>query len=140
MLTFRQQRFVNEYVTTGNASQSYVAAGYVAKNSNVAAASASALLKNPKVAQAVARGREAVTSAVVERAAARGLVTAEMVMRGLKAEALFKGKNSSHAARVQAWFKLGVLLGLGRQPDPDDFPRVHTIVIGLTHPPAEEKP
>ncbi|MBD1864211.1 terminase small subunit [Trichocoleus desertorum] len=48
-LTERQRSFCNAYLTHFNATRAYKEAGYTAKNDNVAAASASALLKRPQV-------------------------------------------------------------------------------------------
>lgn len=48
-LTQKQQRFVDEYIISGNATQSYRKAGYSAKSDNVAWSEASKLLRNPKV-------------------------------------------------------------------------------------------
>ncbi|HJZ94598.1 MAG TPA: terminase small subunit [Gemmataceae bacterium] len=52
-LTPRQQRFVEEYLIDLNATAAYRRAGYAAKTDNAAAASASALLRNPKVAAVI---------------------------------------------------------------------------------------
>lgn len=51
-LNARQQRFVEEYLVDLNATAAYKRAGYTAKG-NAAEASASQLLSNPKVQQAV---------------------------------------------------------------------------------------
>src|SRR5262249_48524518 len=117
------------------------AAGYRAKNGNVVAASASALLKIPKVAAAVESGRKEVTDEVVRQAAVRNLVTVAEVVLGLKTEAHYRGKGSSHGARVTAWSRLADLLGLNRQHDPEpDAVRVNVINIHLDHPAAEGSP
>lgn len=50
LLTEKQQRFVDEYLKDLNGTLAYKRAGYTANNDAVAAASASALLRNPKVA------------------------------------------------------------------------------------------
>lgn len=47
-LSIRAARFIDIYLFTFNATRAYVEAGYTAKNTNVAAASASALLSSPK--------------------------------------------------------------------------------------------
>jgi phage terminase small subunit len=44
-----QQLFADRYIETGNAGQSYIDAGYKAKNMNVAYASAHQLLRSPKI-------------------------------------------------------------------------------------------
>ena len=56
-LTTKQKVFVSEYLASGNASQAYLKAGYSASNENVISASASRLLRNAKVASAVATGK-----------------------------------------------------------------------------------
>lgn len=53
-LTPKQQRFVEEYLVDLNATAAYKRAGYACKNDNAAAASASALLRNPKIVEAIA--------------------------------------------------------------------------------------
>src|SRR5262245_14900855 len=57
-LTPRQQRFVEEYLIDLNATAAYRRAGYEAKSNSAAAASASALLRNPKVAAAIQVGKD----------------------------------------------------------------------------------
>lgn len=49
MLNVRQESFCLHYAKTGNATESYKAAGYKVKNDNAAAASATQLLRNPKI-------------------------------------------------------------------------------------------
>lgn len=59
-LSPRQQQFVRLYLENGgNATLAYKGAGYKAANANVAAASASALLRIPKVASAISGTRGA---------------------------------------------------------------------------------
>lgn len=48
-LTTKQKKFADEFIKTGNATQSYKAAGYSASNDNVAGVEAHKLLRNPKV-------------------------------------------------------------------------------------------
>lgn len=48
-LNVRQEAFCMHYAKTGNATESYKKAGYKVKNDNAAAASATQLLRNPKV-------------------------------------------------------------------------------------------
>lgn len=54
-LTPKQQRFVSEYLRSGNASEAAKAAGYSEK---YAAQNADKLLKNTKVARAIEKGQE----------------------------------------------------------------------------------
>ena len=48
-LSVKQEKFCLEYAKSGNQRQAYINAGYKCKNDNSADASASALLRNPKV-------------------------------------------------------------------------------------------
>lgn len=48
-LNVRQEAFCMHYAKTGNATEAYKAAGYNVKNDNAAAASATTLLRNPKI-------------------------------------------------------------------------------------------
>ncbi len=52
-LTPKQQRFVEEYLIDLNATQAYIRAGYAVKSEDVAAATASKLLRNAKVQKAI---------------------------------------------------------------------------------------
>lgn len=83
-LTDRQQRFVDEYLIDLNASAAYQRAGYKAKG-NAAEVSAHHLLRNPKIAAAVAEAQQA--------RAARTRVTADRVLQELAAVAF---SNVSH--------------------------------------------
>src|SRR5262245_57852848 len=103
-LTLKQQAFVNEYLIDGNATAAYRRAGYKAANDNVAAANAHALLKNHKVAAAIAERRKAIQ--------ANADLTVERVVKGLLKEAQCEGEGSSHSARVAAWVALGKHLGM----------------------------
>lgn len=76
-LTPKQQRFVAEYLVDLNATAAYRRAGYACRTDNAAAASASALLRNPKVAAAVAEAQA--------RHAAGAGVTAERVLKEVAA-------------------------------------------------------
>lgn len=57
-LTEKQQKFILEYIKTGNAVQSYIAAGYVAKYKS-AQANSSNLLSKPIVQQEITKIRNA---------------------------------------------------------------------------------
>ena len=48
-LTSKQRLFVDEYIKSGNATQSYIKAGYSVKSENVAGVNANRILKNAKV-------------------------------------------------------------------------------------------
>lgn len=64
-LNVRQEAFCWHYAKTGNATESYKAAGYSPKTENVAAASASQLLRNPKVQDRLAAITEELNSAKI---------------------------------------------------------------------------
>lgn len=64
-LTEKQKRFCDEYIRTGNATQSYFAAYPTAKSEGTAAANAVRLLKNAKVKEYVEkRNREVSNSRI----------------------------------------------------------------------------
>lgn len=48
-LTTKQKKFADEFIKTGNATQSYKATGYSVKSDNVAGVEGHKLLRNPKV-------------------------------------------------------------------------------------------
>lgn len=50
-MTIKQKRFADEYIITGNATQSYKTAGYRANNDKQASAEGIRLLQHPKVAK-----------------------------------------------------------------------------------------
>ncbi|WP_422406940.1 MULTISPECIES: terminase small subunit [Gammaproteobacteria] len=52
-LTPKMQKFVDYYIETDNATQSYKLAGYSASNDNIAGVEGHKLLKNPKIAMAI---------------------------------------------------------------------------------------
>lgn len=58
MITEQQKKFADLYITTGNAKQSYIDAGYKARD-NVAEASASRLLRNVKVTEYIEQQNKA---------------------------------------------------------------------------------
>lgn len=57
-LTPKQKRFCEEYLIDLNATQAYIRAGYSVKNENSAAASATELLRNPKIKAHIAGLRQ----------------------------------------------------------------------------------
>ena len=54
-LTPKQEKFIDAYLGSGNATEAYKLAGYKVKNDNVAAPESSKLLRNPKISQAITR-------------------------------------------------------------------------------------
>ena len=95
-LTAKQELFVQEYVVNLNASKAAQLAGYSRKT---ARAIGIENLTKPAI-------REAIDNALAERAK-RTELRADEVIEGLKREASFRGKGSSHSARVQALSWLG---------------------------------
>jgi len=61
MITEQQQKFADLYLSSGNAKQSYISAGYKAKD-NAAEASASRLLRNVKVMEYMEQQNKALQS------------------------------------------------------------------------------
>jgi hypothetical protein len=110
-LTPKQQRFVAEYLEDLNATAAYRRAGYVARNDNTAAAGASTLLRNPKVAAAVAEAQQ--------QRADRAELTQDWVVGRLRHESQLTGEDASHSARVAALKLLGLHLGM--------FPKKHVV-------------
>jgi phage terminase small subunit len=94
----KQQKFVERYLATGNATQSYIDAGYKARG-NAAETGAARMLRNAQVKKAL----EAASAKGAERAA----VTAAWVMKNMKREATYRGRGASHMARVRATELLG---------------------------------
>jgi len=72
-LNFRQERFVQEYLVSGNGTDAARRAGYSPKTAKV---QAHELLTNPNVVRAIEEGRAEI--------AARGWLTMEWVINGLK--------------------------------------------------------
>ena len=103
MLTPKQQRFVEEYLVDLNASAAYQRAGYTARG-NAAEADASRLLRNAKVAAAIAAAKA--------QRSKRTELTADWVVDRLRTEALREDEDSSHGARVQALKTLAQHLGM----------------------------
>ena len=64
-LNVRQEAFCLEYARSGKATESYKQAGYTPRNDNAAAASASQLLKNPKIQARLAQITEELNSAKI---------------------------------------------------------------------------
>jgi hypothetical protein len=103
-LTLRQQAFVEHYLCTLCATKSYIAAGYKAKNANVAAVSGHRLLRDPKI-------RAAIDAALGDRSQ-RNHLTQDFVLASLIREANATGPGTSHSARVRALELLGKHIGM----------------------------
>jgi len=100
-LSPKQLRFVDEYMLDTNATQAAIRAWYSEKSAHV---QGTHLLANPKICAEIQCRRK--------RQADKFEIQADDVIRGLHAEATYKGKNASHGARVNAWTQLGRYLGL----------------------------
>ena len=99
MLSERHQRFVEEYVSGCSGAEAYRRAGYEPSDNDSAANSASRLLGNVGIKQAIAEARE--------KRKQDALVSEEEVVQGLLTEAKRVGDDTSHSARVSAWSWLG---------------------------------
>ncbi len=119
-LTPKQRAFIREYLVDLNATAAYVRAGYKVRTDNVAAVEAHKLLRNPKIAAAVA--------AAQAKRAARTEVSQDWVINRLKRESRRTSKGSSHAARVKALELIGRHVGLWKDKEPLD------ILLGLLPP------
>lgn len=90
-LTARQERFVAEYLKSGNATASAKAAGYSEKTAEQLGHQ---LLKKPSVSAAIAAGQAERTK--------RTQIDMDYVIQRLAIEAEREGEGASHSARVQA--------------------------------------
>ena len=133
-LTPKQQRFVEEYLIDLNATQAYIRAGYAVKSEDVAAATASKLLRNAKVQEAIQEAQEKLSN--------KAQVTVEMVVQGLLNEAKDLSEGSTQSARVSAWAHLGKHLGMftekvqhsGRDGGPVQVATKATLTIKVVKP------
>ncbi len=101
----RQQKFVEEYALSSNAADAYRKAGYDCSNAKAASASASRLLSDVSIREAVA--------ALKARLAEKWELTAEWVVNQLREESQ-RGDplNTSPSARVKATELLGRIQGV----------------------------
>lgn len=104
----RQLRFIERYLSTGNATQSYIDAGYT-KDPESARRAASKLLTNVDVSAAVAAHRDKATES--------NGITAEWYAARVKLECEREGPGSSPAARVSALKLAADLLQVGEKPE-----------------------
>lgn len=95
-LNAKQQAFVREYLVDLNATQAAIRAGYSA---NSARDIGYENLQRPEIAAAIKTEQD--------KRAERTRVSQDDVIRGLLDEAKYRGDDSSHSARVQAWTQLG---------------------------------
>ena len=101
MLTAKQQRFTEEYVVDYNGTQAYIRAGYAKTG---AAQSASVLLRNPKIQEAIGESRE--------KAANQTQLTHQYVLKGLMEIAESQNPTMTQSARVRAYELLGKHQGM----------------------------
>jgi phage terminase small subunit len=101
-LTPKQAAFVREYLVDLNAKQAAIRAGY-SKGAS-AEVEGSRLLRNPKVADAIAKAQG--------KRAEKVELTAEMVINGLLKEATADDGPTCKTARVKAWELMGKHLGM----------------------------
>ena len=123
-LTPKQQRFVEEYLIDLNATQAYIRAGYAVKSEDVAAATASKLLRNAKVQEAIQEAQEKLSN--------KAQVTVEMVVQGLLNEAKDLSEGSTQSARVSAWAHLGKHLGMFKDKVEHSSPNGGDINVTIT--------
>ena len=74
-LTIKQEKFCIEYAKSGNARHAYKSAGYQCKNDASVDASASQLLRNPKVKDRLAELTEEVKDASIADSSSSGEIT-----------------------------------------------------------------
>ena len=128
-LNAKQLKFVERYLETRNATQSYIDAGYT-KDRKAAKVGASKLLTNPNVKALVSPAREAAATATASAVMATAVAAAQhavavqqaevkateinapWILERMAAEAVLYGEGSSHSARVKALELLGRRFGL----------------------------
>ena len=108
-LNIKQTRFVEEFTVDLNATQAATRAGYSEKT---ARAIGCELLTKPDIKQAI--------QVRLNELSNDSLVTRELIISGLLAEAMNYGDRSSHAARVGAWSQLAKVSGLNVENKPHD--------------------
>jgi hypothetical protein len=108
-LTPKQAAFVREYLIDRNATQAAIRAGYSA---HTAEQIGYQLIQKTSVAAEIAKAESKLQS--------KTDITVEMVMNGLLTEANGQGVDTSPAARVAAWEKLGKQIGMFKDPKPGE--------------------
>lgn len=98
-LTLRQMRYVREYVRSGNQQQSYINAGFESTNPKAISASASRLMKLPKIQKAIELEAEKIGLSGGD------ILTPEEVLINLTDIVL--NENSSEPAKLKALELLG---------------------------------
>jgi hypothetical protein len=118
----RQMKFVERYLATGNATQSYIDAYKCTRAA--AEASATRLLAHAGVRAALAEARA--------KAAKSQELTAEYVLDRMMAEAVDRGPGSSQSARVRALELLGRNFDLFPNAHQHSGPKGKPISVNLT--------
>src|SRR5690348_1683490 len=93
----RQLKFVERYLATGNATQSYIDAGYT-KDAESARRAASKLLTNVDVQNAVESARRKAVESLP--------LTYEGALQNMWEQARYYGEDATHMARVRATEKV----------------------------------
>ncbi|MCC8069571.1 MAG: terminase small subunit [Ruminococcus sp.] len=102
-LTEKQIRFCEEYLIDLNATQSYLRAGYKAKNENVAGVEALRLLRNPKIAEYIQILRE--------KQSERTGITSDKIIAELQKVA-FADTEITEKSKIKALELLGKHMGM----------------------------
>ena len=80
-MNVKQQRFVDYYIESGNASESYKKAGYSFNNRNTLDVSACQLLSKPKIETEVSRRRDEIVSASAIRIESKRVLLWEIAQK-----------------------------------------------------------
>ena len=102
-LTIKQQRFCDNYIKTGNATQSYIDAGYKATSNRVAYANAKKLLEKYYVKEYIKeRNKELESSTIADMQEIKEFWS--YLMRDTNAEAKDRLKASEYIAKTNGAF------------------------------------
>ncbi len=80
-MNIKQQRFVDYYIETGNAAESYKKAGYEAKSRHALDVSAGQILRNREVAPELVRRRQEIVSAGAVRIESKRVLLWEIAQK-----------------------------------------------------------
>lgn len=142
----QQELFLHELLSGKSQADAYVAAGYKAKNANVAAACASKLLRNANVAERYAELKEALIERTVEKSAVSKVWViqrlVENVDRAMQAEPVRRKAASGDDEEVAGEYvyngnvanraleligkELGMFIDRKEVGDPGEFDRMST--------------
>lgn len=113
-LTTKQRKFVVEYVKTGNATQSYLSAGYKVKSEAVAATNASKMLRIAKVKKAIdAKMAEIESHKIMD--AVEYLQTLTSIARGETTEEQLANNGDVVTLKTKTSDRLSALRELGKR-------------------------